>query len=80
MKEKGVLLVYTEIEKVTILQEMASSPLTGTGCFLPKTLREESSRGGWILRISDGKVQTRVDHGWMAVNTKLVMVEASSSS
>lgn len=46
MKEKGVLLVYTEIEKVTILQEMASSPLTGTGCFLPKTLREESSRGG----------------------------------
>lgn len=50
MKEKGVLLVYTEIEKVTILQEMASSPLTGTGCFLPKTLREK--------RVESGRVNT----------------------
>lgn len=33
MKEKGVFLVYTEMEKVTILQEMASSPLTGLAAF-----------------------------------------------
>lgn len=46
MKEKGVFLVYTEIEKVTILQEMASSPLTGLAAFYQR--HWEKSRVGEV--------------------------------